>query len=129
MQERTIGDKRYGHLDSVQVINKLHKVGPASGLASFYYAPNTIFRHLVKDHLPLLRSKIGSLGKRYLPLLLGIAERTHWTVKITVVSHAENCDNWTTPSQRHICTPLANHLYATYGVNQCTILAVIVAFK
>ena len=98
MQERTIGDKRYRHLDSVQIINKLHKVGPASGLASFYYTPNTIFGHLVKDHLPLLCSKIGSLGKRYLPFLLGIAERTHWTVKIAVMSHAENCNNRTTPS-------------------------------
>src|ERR671915_196766 len=98
MQERTVGDKRYGHLDSVQITNKLHKVGPASGLAPFYYTPYTIFRNLVNDHLPLLRCKIGSFGKRYLPLLLGIAERTHWTIKIAVVSHAENCNNRTPPS-------------------------------
>jgi hypothetical protein len=77
----------------MQILNKLHKVRSAGGFTAFYYAPNTIFRYLVKDCLPLLRRKIIGLGEPYLSFLVGITEGTHRTIKIAVVCHTEYCDN------------------------------------
>ena len=106
MHERTVGDKCYRHLDCMQILNKLHKVGPGSGLSSSIIHQTQYLDTLSKTIFPLLCGKIGSLGKSYLLLLLGIAERTHRTVKIAVVRHTKNCNNRTPPSKRHICPHL-----------------------
>lgn len=129
MQERAVGDKRYRNLDVIQILNKLHKVRSARGLSAFYYAPDTIFRHLVKDHLPLLCRKIRGLGESHLPFLVGIAEGTHRTVKIAVVSHAEHCHNRTPPPKCHIRTPFADEPDSAYSVDQCMTFAGVVTFK
>ena len=130
MQERAICDKCYGHLNVVQILYKLHKIRPTSGFSPFYYAPDTIFRYLVKDSLPLLCGKIGGLGDHSLSFLVRITERTHGTIKIAVVCHTEYCHNRTPPTQCHICTPFAHEPYGANGVNnQCTSFAAAVPFK
>lgn len=129
MQERAVRDKRYGHLDMVQILNKLHKVRSARGLSALYNAPYTIFRHLVKDCLPLLCRKIRGLGECYLPFFVGIAEGTHGTVKIAVVCHAEDRYNRTPPPYCHIGSPFANKPDSADGVDQCKVFAALVAFK
>src|SRR5688500_12459461 len=111
------------------MLNKLHKVRSARRLSTFYYTPDTIFRHLVKDHLPLLCRKIRGLGERYLPFLVGITEGTHRTVKIAIVSHTKHCHNRTPPPKCHIRTPFADEPDSAYGVNQCTTFEVVVPFK